>query len=110
MVEVADILKFVDAVTAKFKPQRIVLFGSYAYGTPTEDSDVDLLVVMEFEGPAFEQRVKICRALTGISVPVEIIVTSPEDFAWRKDIVGTIEYPATHEGKVWYARTYSDHC
>jgi len=43
-------------------------------------------------------------ALDDIRVPIDVVVTSPEDFAWRKEVVGTIEYPAVKEGKVLYAR------
>ena len=65
----------------------------------------DQLVVMEVKGPVRDKSLQIHRALRGIRIPVDIIVTTPEAFAWRKDIVGTIEYPATKEGKVLYART-----
>jgi predicted nucleotidyltransferase len=44
MVERTNIGKFCDAVAKRFRPRKIILFGSYAYGRPTEDSDVDLLV------------------------------------------------------------------
>ena len=43
--------------------------------------------------------------LHDIHIPIDILVTTPEDFAWRKDYVGTIEWPAAREGKVLYART-----
>jgi hypothetical protein len=43
-------------------------------------------------------------ALHDIRIPKDIIVTTPEDFEWRKEIPGTIEYPAVQEGKVLYAR------
>ena len=46
MVSRRAIRKFSDEVARRFKPQKIILFGSYAYGSPTPDSDVDLLVVM----------------------------------------------------------------
>ncbi len=46
MVRLQDIQRYCDAIAAVFKPQRIILFGSHAYGSPTADSDVDLLVVM----------------------------------------------------------------
>ena len=48
--------------------------------------------------------VEIRGALRDFLVPLDIIVTRPEDFAWRKDVVGTIEWPASREGKVLYAR------
>lgn len=44
------IRRYVDELAKRFHPERIILFGSCAYGTPNRDSDVDLLVVMDFEG------------------------------------------------------------
>src|SRR5437667_5056968 len=46
MVSRRSIKNFTDEIARRFRPQKIILFGSYAYGKPTEDSDVDLLVVM----------------------------------------------------------------
>ncbi len=97
--------RMVQRIVTKFQPEQVILFGSQARGDATADSDVDLLVVMDFEGTAFEKGLEILQALRGIRVPVDVIVTRPEDFAWRKDIVGTIEWPATREGKVLYARS-----
>ncbi len=49
MITSAQIRRVSDEIVRRFRPERIILFGSYAYGTPTEDSDVDLLVVLPFE-------------------------------------------------------------
>ena len=103
----AQIKTMVKRIVDRFHPEQIILFGSRARGDARPDSDVDLLVVMDVDGSRDDKRQAIRRALTGIPVWVDIIITSPEDFAWRKDIVGTIEWPATHEGKVLYARTGS---
>jgi predicted nucleotidyltransferase len=97
--------RMVQRIVAKFRPQQVILFGSHARGDATADSDVDLLVVMDFEGTAFEKGLEILQALGDTHVSVDVIVTRPEDFAWRKDIVGTIEWPAAKEGKVVYARS-----
>ncbi len=66
---------------------------------------MDLLVVMPFKGLKHKKQVEIRVALHDIRVPIDIIVTSPEEFAWRQNVVGTIEYPAVKEGKVLYARS-----
>lgn len=97
--------RMVKRIVAKFHPEQVILFGSQARGDATADSDVDLLVVMDFEGTASDKTMEIRYALHDILVPKDIIVTKPEDFAWRKDIVGTIEWPAVREGKVLYARS-----
>ncbi len=94
------VLRIVD----RFNPERIILFGSAARGDATPDSDVDLLVVMPVEGSRREKAVEIGVAVNDIPVPKDIIVTTPEDFEWRKEIVGTIERPAAREGRLVYAR------
>ena len=94
----------VRRIVRRFHPDRVILFGSHARGEASPDSDVDLLVVMEVEGSRREKAVEIAVALHDIPIPKDIIVTTPEDFEWRKEIVGTIERPATREGKVLYAR------
>ncbi len=96
--------KMARRIAARFNPDRIILFGSHARGTAGPDSDVDLLVVMRVEGSKREKQLDVRMALRDIRVPVDVIVTRTEDFAWRKDVVGTIEWPASREGKVLYAR------
>ena len=91
-------------IVREFRPQQIILFGSHARGEAGPDSDVDLLVVMPFKGPAREQAMRILEVLHDLLIPVDVIVTSPENFAWRKEVVGTIEWPAAREGRVLYAR------
>src|SRR5260370_33005550 len=87
----------VQRIVKKFHPEKIILFGSQARGDARPDSDVDLLVVMPVEGCVYEKRLEISQALESIPVHVDVIVTTPENFAWRKDVVGTIEWPAARE-------------
>ena len=90
----------VRRVVERFDPERIILFGSHARGTAGPDSDVDLLVVMPVRGLKRDKHLEIRAALHDVRLPKDIIVTTPEDFAWRKEIPGTIERPAAREGKV----------
>ena len=101
----AKILLMTNRIIRRFNPERIILFGSHARGEADPDSDVDLLVVMPVEGSKREQQLEVRMALPNLGIPVDVIVTRPEDFAWRKDVVGTIEWPAAHEGKVLYVRS-----
>jgi predicted nucleotidyltransferase len=93
----------VKRIAKRFHPEQIILFGSRARGEAGPDSDVDLLVVMHFEGTALDMGLEIRQALHDILVPKDILVSRPEDFAWRKGVVGTIEWAAAREGKVLYA-------
>jgi predicted nucleotidyltransferase len=100
----ALIEQMVARIVEQFDPEQIIMFGSQARGDTGPDSDVDLLVVLPVEGSKLEKAIEIGVALHGIGVAKDIIVTRPEEFAWRKDVIGTIEYPAAHEGKVLYVR------
>jgi uncharacterized protein len=99
-----QIQEIVNRIVERFYPEQIILFGSQARGDAGPDSDVDLLVVMPVEGSKREKQLEIRMALHDIHVPKDVIVSTPEEFAWRKEIVGTIERPAARQGKVLYAR------
>jgi len=101
----ASIDRMVKGIVSNFHPDQIILFGSHARGAAGPDSDVDLLIVMAVEGSIRDKRLGIRLALHYIRVPLDILVSSPEDFAWRKEVVGTIEWPAAREGVVLYARS-----
>ncbi len=96
------IREMVRRIVAQFQPERIILFGSCARGEVTAESDVDLLVVLPVAGSTRAKAVGIGVALHGIAVPKDVLVSRPEDFAWRKDVAGTIEFPAHQEGEGLY--------
>src|SRR5438093_12578866 len=81
--------RMVKRIVKKFHPEQIILFGSQARGDAGPDSDIDLLVVMSVAKSVRETRLEISLALPDFPIPVDVIVTTPENFAWRKDIVGT---------------------
>jgi predicted nucleotidyltransferase len=77
MVTARRIRSYVSEVVRQFRPERVVMFGSYASGKPRPDSDVDLLVVMRHTGAAAEQAARIRRSIRA-GFPLDIIVRSPE--------------------------------
>ena len=94
----------VERIVRQFEPDKIILFGSHARGDAGPDSDIDLLIVMPVTGSIREKAVEIGVALHDIAVPKDLIVITPDEFEWRKDTIGTIEWPASREGEVLYAR------
>lgn len=70
-------------IAATFDPKQIILFGSYAYGKPTPNSDVDLLVVMDTALRERQQRLEISRVLSPRPFPMDIVVRSPQQLATR---------------------------
>ena len=69
-------------IVMDFKPQKIILFGSYARGTPTEDSDLDFLVVMPFKGRSVDQAIKIRRRIS-TEMPLDLMVRTPQQIERR---------------------------
>lgn len=81
----AYIRKMCRRIAEEFKPEKIIIFGSYAYGKPTMESDVDLLVVMEYEGGQFHQAHRITQRLS-LALPLDLLVYTPERLQYRLEI------------------------
>lgn len=96
--------QMVSRIVQQFRPERVILFGSYARGEAGRDSDVDLLVVMPVSGSKRAKQVEVRLALHDIRLAKDIIVVTPAEFKRNQEIVGTIVRPAVKEGKVLYAR------
>jgi predicted nucleotidyltransferase len=77
LVKRAQIRAFSNAIAREFHPRKIVLFGSYAYGKPTEDSDVDLLVIMPFNRKRGRKSLEIRQRIPA-DFPLDLIVRTPE--------------------------------
>lgn len=75
------IRKFVRQVAERFQSEKIILFGSYAYGTPHADSDVDILVVMPARNEV-DQAARIHQAILP-PFPLDVLVRTPHSLAWR---------------------------
>ena len=102
MITQDQINEIIKEIVKNFKPQKVILFGSYANGTPTEESDLDLLIIKDSDLPTRLQNRKVRKILRGLRVPVDVIVKTTEEFDTYKDIIGTIVYPANKFGKVIY--------
>ena len=89
-------------LVSRFRPSRIILFGSQARGTADERSDVDLVVICAFCGKRRDLMVAMDRALKGLGFARDIIVLTPEEFERDRHIPGTLARPAWLQGKVLY--------
>ena len=69
----------IKRLVSELKPEKIILFGSYAYGNPTPDSDVDLLVIMKTRAKEIDRYVKVSNLLYPRQFPVDIIVKTPKE-------------------------------
>jgi predicted nucleotidyltransferase len=107
LVKRNQIRAFSNAIAREFRPRKIVLFGSYAYGKPTEDSDVDVLVIMPFNRERGRKSLEIRQRIPA-DFPLDLIVRTPEFIARRlrwgdcfiQEILakGDVLYEATEPG------------
>lgn len=77
-----DIHHISEQIRKEFAPLKIILFGSHSWGTPADDSDVDLLVVAEFEGKPWRFAVDI-RDRIKPTIPIDLLVRTPEQLQER---------------------------
>ena len=96
------IRRYARAIAEWFRPDKIVLFGSYAYGTPHADSDVDLLVVM----PTWNQHSKAVQIRWKLAAPfpMDLIVRTPKEMKWRLEEGDSFLTEIVSKGKVLYEK------
>lgn len=107
MVAMKDIKRYCDAIAAAFKPRRIILFGSHAYGQPNEDSDVDVLVVMPGKKRSHRDTAVKIRLKVDTDFPVDVLVrgeTEVERRVRQKDLFMT---HITRDGRVMYESVHA---
>jgi predicted nucleotidyltransferase len=105
MVTLRQIHRLARRIAEEFRPERIILFGSYAYGTPTDDSDVDLLVVMKTDADVVEKGAEIYVAVDKARVApfsIDVLVRTPEQIRQRVALNDFFMREITEHGKVIY--------
>jgi len=103
----AIIKEIVGILTEKYKPEKIILFGSYAYGNPTEDSDIDLLIIKETDKKRRVDRfVEVKRIIFNpkIRIPISPLVLTKEEIKERLEMGDDFIEEILTKGKVLYER------
>ncbi len=101
MVSMDRIQELCDRIAREFNPERVILFGSHARGDAGKYSDVDLLVLMPFEGKSFRKATEIRRRVRP-DFPVHLVVRTPEVVEERLALGDFFLQEAVEEGKVLY--------
>ena len=102
----SEIQKFVQQLVSKFNPEKIILFGSFAYGKPSKSSDIDLLVIMKTNLRPIEQEVAIRKAISR-NFPLDLIVFTPSQLREREKMGDFFIKTILEKGKILYERNYS---
>jgi predicted nucleotidyltransferase len=103
LTDLNEIREYARQIVFHFNPEKIILFGSYAQGQPDAGSDVDLLVLMEFEGPPQDQAYQIRRALPR-RFPVDLLVRRPQEVERRIQMGDFFLQEVLEKGRVLHER------
>ena len=89
--------KIVNALKP-LNPMKIIIFGSYAYGTPTEDSDLDICIVKKDYKNKWEEKAKIRKALSSIRLPKDILNPKVDEYEFYKNEINSVYYDIDKKG------------
>ena len=102
MISEKTIQQAVARLVAAANPSKVILFGSYARGDATEDSDLDLMVIEAEVSNKFDEMVRLRNVMGDMQVGVDLLVYSDKEAARRSQVPGTVLYWAFKEGRVMY--------
>lgn len=98
-----NIKKIVDKIVQGLRPEKVILFGSYATGCATDNSDLDLLVIMKSDKPSYKRSAAVRSLLWPPKVAMDILVYSPEEIKQVNGLPNHVVTDALETGKVLYA-------
>jgi predicted nucleotidyltransferase len=100
-VNLTEIQKVIQQIVERFQPQKVILFGSYAHGQPTADSDVDLLVIMDTDEQPLHVAARVAAAIDH-PFPLDILVFTPAAFKASLRRKGVFATEVATKGVVLY--------
>ena len=100
----AKIPEIREKIIREINPEKIILFGSYAWGMPTDDSDVDLFIIQKSNEPRRARQISLRKKLFGSNVPMDILVYTPEELNYRLELEDFFFEKIIKEGKVIYVK------
>jgi uncharacterized protein len=101
MIDEKSILDLRDQITAECQPERIILFGSYAYGTPGEDSDIDILIIVDHGDSGPKKAAEILNRINP-RIPVDLIVRTGDEIKDRLQADDFFLAEIMNHGRVLY--------
>lgn len=99
-----EIQKITRQIVAEFKPEKIILFGSYAWGKPTKDSDLDLFIVKKTNLSTRELAIQIDGSLFPREMPIDLIVYTPDQIKKRQEVGDFFLSDVMNKGKILYEK------
>ncbi len=103
----AQIQELVDKLVAGYQPEKVILFGSHAYGTPREDSDVDLFVIKDDPRPRWERQVEARMSMGFNGFALDVLVYTPHEFSMANPKFNPLVRDVKGKGVMLYNRNHT---
>ena len=103
-VSSGQIYRVADKIAKEYKPEKIILFGSHAWGKPHADSDVDLFVMKRTNDSVIERHKKVGRLLFGRGFPVDVLIYTPAQVKKRLQMGDFFVRNIMFKGKLLYGK------
>ncbi len=96
--------QLVEKIKLHYKPEKVILFGSYAWGNPKEHSDLDMLIIKETNKSEIERMIEVSKLLIPREIAIDIIVKTPKEIKERLEIKDTFIIEILTKGRAIYER------
>ncbi|OYQ62560.1 hypothetical protein B9G53_21700 [Pseudanabaena sp. SR411] len=106
MISYSQIQSYSQQIVEQFQPDQIILFGSYAYGQPNQDSDVDLLVILPFEGLPVYKAIEIRKKLRP-TFPLDLIARTSKQIQQRLEMGDFFIQDILQRGRILYETNHA---
>ena len=97
--------EIVRRIGSALHPEKVILFGSYAYGTPSDHSDVDLLIILETDARPADRYLAVSRLIRPRPFPLDILVKTPDEITQALAKGDNFIREIVTQGRVLYARS-----
>lgn len=98
-----NLAEIINRLVREFKPEKIILFGSYAWGNPQANSDLDILIILKSSDiPPTRRAAKAYRCLQGLKFPVEVIVSTLKEVEKFRSVPSSLTHKILDKGKILY--------
>ena len=105
MISPQQIQRITNRIVDVYQPEKIILFGSYAHGTASENSDLDLLIIKETEEASVDRAAMVRKSMRDFLLPMDILVYTPQEIEENQKSKFSFIYQVIKTGKLLYDRS-----
>ncbi len=106
MIDIEKLKPKIIEALMPIEPNKIILFGSFAYGTPNEDSDLDICIVESDYNNKWEEKLKIDKLLDNIRIGKDILIPKIDEYEFYKNEINSVYYDIDKKGVLLWQKNF----